>query len=178
MLVIQARRSSPVQCAIARTCRTMTFNYSRHQLLLLCLVQLMRNAISRNWKDVIDPKILQNDGMPRVRIKTGMETTYRSGKSRNDALYVTIEIHGYTTTLFEEVDPFQFRVTAPSNVPSNSPTLTPSDSPSDSFTDHPSVSPSISVPTSAPVFSVAAVPVNPNPGYFNYDPYSKYGPDR
>ena len=166
-------------CLARAIARTMTFSYNRRQLLLLCLVQLMRNVSSRNWMNEIDPKILQNDGMPRVRIKAEMETTNRSGKNKNDAQYVTIEIHGYTTTLFEEMDPFQFRVTdVPSNVPSNSPTLRPSDSPSDSFTGHPSVSPSLTMPTSAPVFSVAAVPVNPNSGYFNYDPYSKYGPDR
>jgi hypothetical protein len=48
-------------CLARAIARTMTFSYNRSQLLLLCLVQLMRNVSSRNWMNEIDPKILQND---------------------------------------------------------------------------------------------------------------------
>ena len=176
----------------------MTFS-PRHQFLFICLIQYLRVSSSRDWMDAINPATLQNDGMPRVpspsRNKTADEYLSKIQGSNTiisshmtAAKEIEIEMHGSITTLFEEVDPF--RVTgAPSSAPSYSPSITPSSAPSSQPTDSPSNSPTQSSsptetptykptqnPTSAPTFTIAQVPPNPNPGYFNYDITSDYGP--
>ena len=176
----------------------MTFS-PRHQFLFICLIQYLRVSSSRDWMDAINPATLQNDGMPRVpspsRNKTADEYLSKIQGSNTiisshmtAANEIEIEMHGSITTLFEEVDPF--RVTgAPSSAPSYSPSITPSSAPSSQPTDSPSNSPTQSAsptetptykptqnPTSAPTFTIAQVPPNPNPGYFNYDITSNYGP--
>lgn len=171
--------------------------HPRHQFLFLCLLQYVRLSSSRDWMDAIDAKLLLNDGMPRVSPPRNKTRDYAAfAKSNTNALshmmakHIDIEIHGSSTTLFEEIDPF--RITSePSSAPSYSPSSVPSGEPSTNPTSHPSISPTESIeptstptakptpmPTSAPTFSIAEVPSNPKPGYFNYDPTSPYGPNR
>jgi len=103
----------------------------------------------------------------------------------NLAKDVEITMNGYPTTLFEETDPYRI-TSAPSSAPSTTPSSKPSNSPTSGPSSTPSMSPTITSspttpeptkkPTMQPTFSVAIVPSNPKPGYFNYDPLSPYGP--
>ena len=137
----------------------------------------------RTWEDCIDPIALENDGAPRVVLL--QQDSDVGTKLENLAKDVEIIMHGHPTTLLEEVDPY--RVTsAPSSAPSAAPSSEPSSSPTVYPSASPSISPTISSapstltptkhPTMQPTFSVAKVPVNPKPGYFNYDMSSDYGP--
>lgn len=150
----------------------------RHQFLFLCLLQFLRGSSSRNWMDVVDPEILQNDGTPRVAPPRNKTEDQNIISHSTNAAHIAIEIHGTYTTLFEEVDPFRVTDT-PTSYPSHNPTSTPSSSPSVNPTSEPSVSLSSQpiMPTDAPTFSVVTIPVNPKAGYFNYDPLSSYGPN-
>mmetsp|Transcript_38112 Transcript_38112/g.92700 ORF Transcript_38112/g.92700 Transcript_38112/m.92700 type:complete len:620 (+) Transcript_38112:1-1860(+) len=64
--------------------------------------------------------------------------------------------------------------TAPTDMPISSPTSSPSTIPSDLPSDAPSETPTFR-PTPDPV-PVNPVPLNPPPGYFNYDDNTPYGP--
>ena len=168
------------------------YRLHRHQFLILLLIQYLRTTSSRTWMDAIDPTALQNDGMPRVpkpiRNKTAAAVVAAKTSQSQQQQEVQINIHGSTTTLFTEVDPF--RITgAPSAAPSYTPSYSPSATPSSEPTTNPSSPPTQSSsptstptskptlhPTSPPTFSTAQVPSNPNSGYFNYDLNSKYGP--
>jgi hypothetical protein len=122
--------------------------------------------------DAMDPNILQNDGMPRVASPRNKTEDRDNTKNSMNAQHSVIKINGYTTTLFEEVDPF--RVT---DEPSSSPSYDPTSTPSVGSSANPTGTPTHPVPTAAPTFSVALIPNNPKAGYFNYDPLSIYGPD-
>lgn len=166
------------------------------QFLFLCLLLHPRVSSSRAWTDVVDPSKV-NDGMPRVsppRDKSSdlaaVAASTTSALSHMLAQHIEIEMQGASTTLFEEVDPF--RVTSePSSAPSYGPTSVPSVSPSVRPTTYPSTSPTDTFPptnyptrsptrrpTASPTYAKAAVPRDPGPGYFNYDPRSPYGPKR
>lgn len=169
----------------------------RLQITFVCFLANLRCTCSRSWTDAVDPSVLLDDGMPRVsppRNKTkdyeSILNSNRNARSHMKAEHIEIEMHGATTTLFAEVDPF--RITSePSSAPSYSPSAAPSSSPSSQPTSFPSASPTTSVqptkaptdvptkqPTAAPTFSIAAEPRSPKPGYFNYDPRSSYGPNK
>lgn len=153
-----------------RTCSQLTTLINaamavHRQLARICLLSVVGLVTPRTWEDCIDPVALEDDGAPR-----------------DD---VNIIMHGHPTSLFEEVDPF--RITSePSSAPSATPSSEPSNSPTANPSSYPSASPTISSapstleptkrPTMQPTFSVASVPNNPKPGYFNYDPSSPYGP--
>lgn len=150
------------------------------QLAIFCLLSVVGLVTPRTWEDCIDPVKLEDDGAPRVA-----SLEHSNGKIENIAKDINIIMHGHPTTLFEEVDPF--RITSePSSAPSATPSSEPSNSPTANPSSKPSVSPTISSapstleptkrPTMQPTFSVASVPNNPKPGYFNYDPSSQYGP--
>ena len=159
---------------------------NRGFLTILCLVNLDVSN-SRTWMDCVDSSTLANDGMPRVSSPSAGDNVDSPIMMAED---YDITMHGSTTSLFEEVDPF--RVTeSPSSVPSFSPSVVPSATPSTVPSHNPSISPTISIeptssptkkptrsPTSSPTFSAAAEPRNPNDGYFNYDNDSDYGPDK
>ena len=150
----------------------------QRQLVITCLLSVAGLVSPRTWEDCFDPIALENDGVPRI---------YSDNDNiENMAKDVDIIMHGHPTTLFEEVDPY--RITSePSSAPSATPSSEPSNSPTADPSSTPSTSPTISSapstleptrrPTMQPTFSVASVPNNPKPGYFNYDPSSPYGPN-
>lgn len=124
--------------------------------------------------DAIDPKVLTNDGMPRVMPPRDKTEDHDIISHNTNVQHAAIDIHGSITKLFEEVDPF--RVTeATSSSPSFNPTSSPISGPSVNPTSEPSLE--LLMPTAAPTFSVVTTPSNPKPGYFNYDTLSPYGPD-
>ncbi|KAL7545146.1 hypothetical protein ACHAWF_008515 [Thalassiosira exigua] len=169
----------------------------RRRFIVLCILRCLRVTSSRDWTDCVDARTLLNDGMPRVappRNKTrDYESTLASttnAASHMMAAHVEIEVHGSTTTLFEEADPFRITF-EPSSAPSYDPTSMPSVAPSADPTGAPSSSPTASFPptsaptarptrrpTAAPTFSVASVPRDPGDGYFNYDDGGSYGPKK
>ena len=60
--------------------------------------------------DVVDPDILQNDGMPRVAPPRNKTEDQNIISHSTNAAHIAIEIHGTYTTLFEEVDPFRIHL--------------------------------------------------------------------
>ena len=85
-------------------------------LLLLCLLHQLRLSSCRDWTDCVDQSVLQNDGMPRVKPPRTKDAA-ANALSHVMVEDVEIEIHGATTSLFEEVDPFR-KTSEPSSSPS------------------------------------------------------------
>lgn len=164
------------------------------RLVFLCLLSHLRTTSCRSWRDLVGPGALADDGMPRA--SPPRNRTAAGGAGRGTGPYESltrpaeIDVHGVVAGAFDEADVYRVTETpsaAPSWAPSSAPSGGPSSGPSSAPSGGPSVSaeptlyPTVSpvvAPTGRPTYEVATVPSNPNPGYFNYDDSSIYGPRR
>lgn len=164
------------------------------RLVFLCLLSHLRTTSCRSWRDLVGPGALADDGMPRA--SPPRNRTAAGGAGRGTGPYESltrpaeIDVHGVVAGAFDEADVYRVTET-PSSAPSWAPSSAPSGGPSSGPSSAPSGGPSVSAeptlyptvspvvaPTGRPTYEVATVPSNPNPGYFNYDDSSIYGPRR